>query len=122
MSSNMTIPKTCELCGTAFIAKTTVTKFCSHKCASRGYKLKKRKEKVQKSLLHEIDKRKGNYSADATSNAKVREYVSITEASELIGVSRWTIQRMIQSSKLPSAKFGRRTIIKRTDIDQLFQA
>ena len=48
MSSNIKIEKTCTFCGEKFIARTTVTKYCSHKCASRAYKVRAREEKVLK--------------------------------------------------------------------------
>jgi len=32
MTSNIRIEKVCQYCGTKFIAKTTVTRYCSHSC------------------------------------------------------------------------------------------
>ena len=46
MSSNIRVPKICQHCGTEFIAKTTVTKFCTDNCAKRAYKVRKRNEKI----------------------------------------------------------------------------
>ncbi|HBH06588.1 MAG TPA: DNA-binding protein, partial [Flavobacteriales bacterium] len=43
MSSNMRIPKICQECGSDFIAKTTVTQYCSDRCSKRAYKKRKRK-------------------------------------------------------------------------------
>lgn len=40
-----------------------------------------------------------------------KQYLSVQEAANLIGTSRWTIQRMIQREQLKAAKLGRRTII-----------
>jgi len=50
MSSNMAIPKTCSYCGKAFIAKTTLTKYCCHVCNQRHYKQKAKEEKIQKNI------------------------------------------------------------------------
>ena len=47
MSSNIRISKICQHCGQEFVAKTTVTKFCSDNCAKRNYKKRKREEKIQ---------------------------------------------------------------------------
>lgn len=47
MSSNIRVPKICQLCGAEFIAKTTVTKFCGDNCAKRAYKKRKREQKVK---------------------------------------------------------------------------
>ena len=54
-------------------------------------------------------------------NLRDKEFLSITEAANLLGASRWTIQRMIKRNQLSIAKLGRRTIIKRTEIDNLFK-
>lgn len=48
MSSHLRIKKICEHCGEVFIAQKTVTKFCSLTCARRNYKLREKKERVQK--------------------------------------------------------------------------
>jgi len=44
----------------------------------------------------------------------------VTEASQLIGVSRWTIQRMIQQGRLKAVPFGRKRIVARWQIENLF--
>ncbi len=49
MSSKIQIKRICEYCGNEFTAQTTVTRFCSHKCNSRAYKLKVKEMKVGKS-------------------------------------------------------------------------
>lgn len=111
------IPKVCEFCGKNFIAKTTVTRYCSHKCNQRHYKARKREEKVQKSLeTHELLKK----VVHIPNSAGNKEYYGIKESAELIGISRWTIQRLIKKGTIQAAKFGRRTIIKRADIEKLF--
>lgn len=51
-------------------------------------------------------------------NAK--EFLSVQDAANLIGASRWTIQRLIKSNKIKATKIGRRTIISRSEIDKLF--
>lgn len=113
MSSNIRIEKTCLFCGELFIAKTTVTKHCSDDCAKRAYKKKKRQEKIQKVESH-------NPSTLPDDNINSKTFLSIKEASRLLGASRWTIYRMIERKELKSAKFGRRTIIKKEDIENLF--
>lgn len=39
----------------------------------------------------------------------------------LLGASRWTIYRMIEADDLNAAKFGRKTIIKKSTIESLFK-
>lgn len=117
MSSNLQIPKKCDYCGKAFIARTTVTKYCSHICNSRHYKQIKRNEKVQQSLEQTIENPLLQKHHDPTPN---KDFLSVSEASKLIGVSRWTIQRMIKRGQLKAARFGRKQIITRSQIESLF--
>ncbi len=112
MSSNIRIEKTCMYCGEIFIAKTTVTKYCSDNCAKRAYKKRKRQEKLQT-----VDT---SPSPVSSNGIQTKDFLSIQEACKLLGTSRWTIYRMIDRKQLNAAKLGRRTIIKRTDIENLF--
>ena len=129
MSSNISLPKFCEYCGGSFIAKQVRTQFCSHACASQAYKQRKRESKVLNALTDEIKKQGNLPKAKIGSlplqignhiNMREKEYLSINEASILLGVSRWTIQRLIKQAKVSASKIGSRTIIKRIEIDKLF--
>lgn len=58
-------------------------------------------------------------SADTTAE---RNYYNITQAAELIGVSRVSIWRWIRDGHLPAARLGHRTTrIKRTDLERLLE-
>ncbi|MBK7605470.1 MAG: helix-turn-helix domain-containing protein [Saprospiraceae bacterium] len=132
MSSNIKIPKFCQYCGQAFVAQTTTTRFCGHKCASRAYKQRKREEKVQTTLSDQIKSVTSANSENLQSlqslpiktgnflNLRDKEFLSVQETAILLGASRWTIQRMIQRAELKAGKLGRRTIIPRSEIDNLF--
>lgn len=99
-------------CGEIFIAKTTVTKYCSDNCAKRAYKKRKRQEKLQS-----VDTSPTHSSVNGI---QPKDFLSIQDACNLLGTSRWTIYRMIDRKQLNAAKLGRRTIIKRSDIENLF--
>ena len=132
MSSTIKIPKFCQHCGQAFVAQTTTTRFCGHKCASRAYKQRKREEKVQTTLSDQIKSVTSANSENLQSlqslpiktgnflNLRDKEFLSVQETAILLGASRWTIQRMIQREELKADKLGRRTIIPRSEIDNLF--
>lgn len=132
MSSTIKIPKFCQHCGQAFVAQTTTTRFCGHKCASRAYKQRKREEKVGSTLKEQIQTVTSANSEKLQSlqslpiqtgnfiNLRDKEFLSVQEAAILLGASRWTIQRMIQREELKAGKLGRRTIIPRSEIDNLF--
>lgn len=49
-----------------------------------------------------------------------KDFLSIADASKLIGVSRWTIQRMIKRGQLTAVPFGRKHILARHQIENLF--
>ena len=132
MSSTIKIPKFCQHCGQAFVAQTTTTRFCGHKCASRAYKQRKREEKVGSTLKEQIKSVTSANSENLQSlqslpiktgnfiNLRDKELLSVQETAILLGASRWTIQRMIQREELKAGKLGRRTIIPRSEIDNLF--
>ncbi len=132
MSSTIKIPKFCQHCGQAFVAQTTTTRFCGHKCANRAYKQRKREEKVQTTLSDQIKSVTSANSENLQSlqslpiktgnflNLRDKEFLSVQETAILLGASRWTIQRMIQRAELKAGKLGRRTIIPRSEIDNLF--
>lgn len=115
MSSNLKIVRKCEFCSNDFTAKTLQTRYCSHKCNSRHYKVLKREEKIEVA----IKKSSQPQTYDATINLK--EFLSIDETAMLIGASRRTIQRLISDGKLKVAKLGSRCIIKRREIDLLLK-
>ena len=49
MSSNIQITRVCQFCNSEFTAKTTVTKYCSHRCASSSYKARTRNQNIVQS-------------------------------------------------------------------------
>lgn len=116
MSSNIQIPKICQHCGNSFIARTTVTKFCSQKCASRNYKKRKRDEKIKQ--VAPVSVQRLEFQQEQLNQ---KDYLSIDETCKLLGTSRMTIYRQIKNGNIKAGKIGRRTIIKRTEIDKLFQ-
>lgn len=115
MSSNIQLQKTCQYCGKKFIAQKTTTKCCSLQCGQRAYKQRKRDEKVQTAIQQ--DEQVVVMKPDIVS----KEFLSIAETCDLIGASRWTIYRMIDNGNLKAAKFGKRTIIQRAEINNLFK-
>jgi len=119
MSSNLTFKKKCEFCGIEFEAKTLYTRYCSHTCNSRHYKVLKRQEIVAQVLDEQTTTKEERPVFDNSLSQK--EFLSVDETARLIGASRRTIYRIIENGKLKVAKIGSRTIIKRSEIDKLFQ-
>ena len=44
------------------------------------------------------------------------------EAGAYLGVTEWTIRRLIKTGKLVAKKVGRRLIVKRADLDALWES
>ncbi len=52
---------------------------------------------------------------------QAREVLSINEVSLLLGVSRWTVQRMIKVNKIRTFSIGTRRLILREELDKLLK-
>ena len=116
MSSNIEVQRICEFCSNSFIAKTTITRYCSHKCNSRAYKRNVKNLKIELS-----NKETQLIIAKPIEELKTKPYLSIAETSKLIGISRRTIYRLLQKGELKASKAGKRTIISRINIDSLLE-
>ena len=123
MSSNIHIPKTCTFCGKAFVARTTKTKNCGNSCAKKAYKRRKKEEKLQKAFQETKDNLQSVQTPQTTSTTPTlttKEFLSVNEVSDLLGVSRWTIQRMIKRGDLAVKQMGRKKIVSRSQINNFF--
>ncbi|PWJ42238.1 excisionase family DNA-binding protein [Sediminitomix flava] len=120
MSSNMRIEKTCQVCGNSFIAKTTATKNCSDACAKRAYKLRKKFGEIPPPPTPSSNQKEED--PILLQEIQIKEFLSIKEASILIGASRWTLNRLINADKLKVTRLGRKIIIKRSDLDKIFNS
>ncbi|WP_232424347.1 helix-turn-helix domain-containing protein [Flavobacterium sp. WG21] len=115
MSSKIEITRICKFCENEFTARTTKTLYCSQKCGSKAYKARTRQSKIDKSNKQVETFKNANFEA-----LKAKDYIDVNVASNLLGISRRTIYRLIERGELDIAKFGRRTIIRRCDLDSFF--
>ncbi|RRB02063.1 helix-turn-helix domain-containing protein [Larkinella rosea] len=116
MSSNLRINRICEQCGKEFEARTTVTKTCSDACAKRAYKARQRSSKIEAN--NEQVKR---IKAKPVEDLRKQEYLTIDETARLVRISRRTLYRMNERGELLFVKLSRRSVIRRSDIDRLFE-
>jgi len=117
MSSNIRIEKICQHCGNTFTAKTTVTKFCGDRCAKLNYKKRKREEKIGASVAKQKEERLKPYK-----ELEAKKYLSIDEACQFIGVSRWTLWRALKNNDdVKIRKIGNRRIIDRDELEQMIR-
>lgn len=99
-----------------FEARKTTSKTCSDLCAKKAYKSRKRAEKLGKS--HEQTERIKNKPIE---DLKTQEFLTVDETARLVRISRRTLYRLIERRELHTTKLGRRTVIRRVDIDKLFE-
>mgnify|MGYP000971008861 CR=1 FL=1 len=116
MSSNIQVEKVCEYCRKIFTAKTVKTKYCSHKCNSRAYKANQREAKLQANSLT-MKKEASEFDISITK----KDFLNVDEAAALLGVSRRTFYRIIDRGEITIKKLGRRTIVRRSEIDTFFE-
>lgn len=117
MSSNIRIQRICQQCGKEFTAKTTVTQYCGDTCAKRGYKARMRAAKIAAS-----NEATRQVKLKPVEDLKAKEFLTIRDTALLINCSRQTVYNLIKGNILPAVQLSaRKTIIKRTDIDKLFQ-
>ncbi len=118
MTSTIKIEKVCELCGCCFIAKKTVTKYCSTRCASKAYKIRMRDQKIE-GVNTVTNTKKKAIAISSNEDLDSKAFLSIAEVWILIGVARQTVYNLIDRGELEMGKFGGRTIIKRSSIENL---
>ena len=124
MSSNISIPKICNHCGKSYIAHKTTTRYCSLICNSRDYKLKVKQEKIKNILIEQQNIICSTQESNTINPNSLlsKNYLSIQDTADLIGVSRWTINRMVKRGELQIHKFGRKKIIQKTQKENLFKS
>lgn len=116
MSTNITVNRICEHCGKTFVAKTTVTRFCSHICNSRNYKQKTRRSKIAASEQQVLQTR-----AQAIVSQPI-EFLTVKQAARLLHCSERSIYQHIQSGRIKAIKLSpRKTLIKRKLLDKAFK-
>ncbi len=117
MSSNIHIQRTCKNCGNDFIARTTKTMYCSHRCNSMDYKAKVRAAKVEKS-----DKQTQFIKNLPIEQLKTKEFLTVKEVAQLLNCSISSAYYYIDCGTIKAVNLGQRiTRVKRSEIDKLFQ-
>ncbi|WP_289640513.1 helix-turn-helix domain-containing protein [uncultured Muribaculum sp.] len=111
MSSNIKVERICEWCGKKFIAQTTVTRFCSKRCAEHSYKERLRQKKLAVS---------NQETAQTNFKRRDKDYLTPTQAADLLGVGRMSIYRYIRNGKIKVVRFERKTLISKADIQAMF--
>ena len=117
MSSKIEVQRICQHCGNEFTARTTVTRFCSHRCASAAHKQKVRAGKVEQS-----NKQTQQIKTKPIEELKAKEFLTVREVARLLNCSVRSAYYYIESGTIKAVNLGQRiTRVKRSEIDKLFE-
>lgn len=117
MSSKIEVQRICQHCGNEFTARTTVTRFCSHRCASAAHKQKVRAGKVEQS-----NKQTQKIKTQPIEELKAKEFLTVREVARLLNCSVRSAYYYIESGTIKAVNLGQRiTRVKRSEIDKLFE-
>ena len=117
MSSKIEVQRICERCGNEFTARTTVTRFCSHRCSSLAHKQRAKAAKVEKS-----NKETQRTKNQPIEELKAKEFLTVREVARLLNCSVRSAYYYIESGTIKAVNLGQRiTRVKRSEIDKLFE-
>jgi excisionase family DNA binding protein len=117
MSSNIQVQRICQHCNKAFTARTTVTKYCGDECAKRAYKARQRAGKIESSNKETMLIKTKPYD-----ELKSKEFLTVRDMAKLFSCSIRTAYRLIEQGNIKAVNLSeRKTLIKRSEIDKLFQ-
>ena len=104
--------RVCEFCGKEFVSQKITTRFCSKECNKKAYKLRLRQRNVQQS--------ERETEVKPLSMIKDKDYLSVSEAAILLGLSRKSAYNLIYKGILKATRFSEKlTIIRRSDIEAM---
>ena len=122
--ANFTIIRQCEQCSNMFESQKRTTRFCSDKCNSQNYKMRKRlelKRDIEK-IPFQSQRLRPKVKAFSLELIAGKEYLTVTEVSVLFGCSKDTVYRMIKADQIKATNLSEKlTRIRKRDIESLFE-
>ena len=110
----MEIQKRCKNCGRSFIAHKMTTIYCSPSCNNKDYKRAIREKQIAEFMEEE---KKKTPKVDILGG---KEFLTPTEGASLLGLSRATFYRYMSNGTIKAVQLRGKTIIRRKDIERLF--
>jgi excisionase family DNA binding protein len=123
ISTIFKVLRQCLSCGEMFESQKITTKYCSHKCNQKHYKLRKRLEKKQNAEAEVLEQLiiKPRVKAIDLAFIKDKEFLSVKEVALLFSCNKKTVYRMIENNTFNAVNLNHRmTKIRRTDIESIF--
>lgn len=122
----------CNFCFKEYIAQKNTTRFCCHKCSSRGYKMRKRLDNDQmfsdqdtmKRLLIKMQITMEKLETLLEELPKLfvqnkKQLLTPTEFCETINIHRKTLDRMIGRNQIETQKIGKRIFIDSSELQKV---
>lgn len=112
--SNIRIKKVCEWCGSEFEAQKCTTRYCCKRCAEHAYKDRQRQNRKKTTEAKVI----ATIIRQNEEAVNCKEFLSVQETADLMGVKRNAIYQLIYRGKLNAYRITSRvTRISRKDIE-----
>lgn len=112
----MEIQKRCKYCGGTFIAHKMTTIYCSPSCNNKDYKQKIR----EKQIAEYQSKNPDTIPVIKKSPLDDKQFLTPREAAKVLGVGKSTIYRELASGLIKAIQLKGKTLIRRKDIESLF--
>ena len=113
----MEIQKRCKYCGGTFIAHKMTTIYCSPSCNNKDYKQKIR----EKQIAEYQSKNPDTVPVVKKSPLDDKQYLTPREAAKVLGVGKSTVYRELASGLIKAIQLKGKTLIRRKDIESLFE-
>jgi hypothetical protein len=111
--SNIKFLKTCRHCKKDFMAQKVTTQYCCHNCARRAHKLKLREQNIELAQIkNKLQQGKASHiiTEEQLRVIHAKEYLTLWEASILLGVSPLTLRRWTLVGRVKSFKVSKKHI------------
>lgn len=95
------------------MAKTTITRYCSHRCNSAAYKKKEKQDKIEQSNQQTKNKILSPQEVIQPEIKVLKELVNVRELSVITSLSERTLFRLIKDKKFPRIKIGKRLMFNK---------
>ena len=112
----MEIQKLCKYCGRSFIAHKMTTIYCSRSCNNKDYKRAIRQKQVAEYYeAHPEDKKETPKDV-----LQGKAFLTPREAAKLLGIGKSSVYRELASGLIKAVQMKGKTLIRRADIERLF--
>ena len=112
----MEIQKRCKYCGRSFIAHKMTTIYCSPSCNNKDYKRAIREKQIAEYYeSHPEDKEQ-----PVKDVLQDKAFLTPREAAKVLGIGKSSVYRELASDLIKAVQMKGKTLIRRKDIERLF--